>query len=353
MPTAKDVSRGKSMAATGAFRIVLIALVAIVTGASQAQAGGPPCAASRDFEAADFSVPVTELRAGADGQALDALKRIGVKTIIRYYEYPTETLACKTLLKDESDAILAKGLSIAVVFQHNNHDPEIFFDKSRGAEDARRALILAEANGQPHGSAIYFSVDGVDQVMKDLVYEFRKSRGRPMSEARRRDLLARGKARHVAHYQGFLRYRNQVFDVPVDRLGPKTILPFVKHYFVEVDRVFRQSAAAHPGRGTFDIGAYGSGLVCDFLLSNRLVKYCWLAQSTGWPDYQAFRATGKWSLSQENPTTCPDWTYQRDVRKVVQLDFNRVSGSQPNFGQWSVKREDTKAIDRPATCPAP
>lgn len=326
-------------------------VMALVAGAAPASAGAPACSADAGLKAADFSMPVTELRTGAGRPALPALKRMGVRTVIRYYEYPRETLACKTLTAEESDAILAEGLSIAVVFQHNNHDPETFFDASRGRADARRALALAEANGQPFGSAIYFSVDGVDQVMRDLVYEYGVSGGKPMSAARRRSLIADGKGRHVRHYARFLKYRRDVLDVPVDRIGPRSILPFVKRYFADVAEVFRSEAGEHGGR-SYAIGAYGSGYVCDALLKAKLVKYCWLAQSTGWPGYDGFRRSARWSLRQENPTTCQDWTYPRDPSRTVQFDFNQV-GATGDFGQWSTKRAQTVAMTRPETCPAP
>jgi hypothetical protein len=315
-------------------------------------AAGPPCAASGEFQAVDFSFPVTEARASANRPALDALKQFGVRTVFRYYDHPNESLACKTLLKDESDAIIAKGLSVAVVFQHNNDDPETFFDKARGNADATRALALADANGQPYGSAIYFGVDGVDQVMNDVVYEYRISGGRPMTEARKQELTRKGDRKHIRHYERFLKYKDEVFNVPVDRLGPDSMLPFVQRYFTDIDRVFRQAAATNPGKGTYEIGGYGSGLVCDFLLSKKLVRYCWLAQSTGWPQYRKFKDTGPWSLAQELPTSCTDWKNQREPSRPVQFDFNRVNAARPSFGQWSAKRNPASAIDRPVTCPA-
>jgi hypothetical protein len=341
---------GDRMIRLGQFCVGLILWLGVVA-TDEARAGAPPCSAGQEYQAADFSVPVTDLHTTSGGEVLDTLRQFGVRTIIRYYDKPAETLACKTLLPNESDAILAKGFSIAVVFQHHSEDPEIFFDKSRGEEDAERALALAAANGQPYGSAIYFSVDGADQVIDDLVFEYKRSGGKPMTGSRRSKYSDR--QRHIDNYSRFLKYKNDVFGTSIDNLSAKSILPFVRRYFVDVDRVFRKAAAADPGKGTYEIGAYGSGLVCDFLLGNKLVTYCWLAQSTGWPNYSEFKDSGKWSLLQSNPTSCPSWTYRRDASKTPDFDFNKVPAGRPDFGQWSAKRDDAVAIDRPTTCAEP
>ncbi len=311
----------------------------------------PPCLANPDGPVVDLSVPVTELRTVTNDQALNALKQFGVKTIIRYYDFSDESLVCKTLLADESDAILAKGLSIAVVFQHNNDDPETIFDPKRGAADAERALALAAANGQPFGSTIYFGVDGVDQVINDVVYEYALAGGGPMKEARKAELHAKGDDKDIRHYERFLLYKDDVFKGPVKDLRPESMLPFVQRYFSDIARVFREAAAADPSGKTYDIGGYGSGLVCTALLAKPShVKYCWLAQSTGWPGYDAFKAGKAWSLLQENSTVCDGW---RNLRKPgpVDFDFNRVSATKPDFGQWSVKRNPVVPVGRPATCP--
>lgn len=57
-------------------------------------------------------------------------------------------------------------------------------------------------------------------------------------------------------------------------------------------------AAGSPYR----IGVYGSGITCRTLLDAHLVELAWLAQSTGWREYAAFKATRRWALLQK-PTT--------------------------------------------------
>jgi hypothetical protein len=97
--------------------------------------------------------------------------------------------------------------------------------------------------------------------------------------------------------------------------------------------------------------AYGSGLVCEYLASKGLISACWLAQSKGWPNYQAYKASNQWHLSQEMPTTCSGWTYLRDPQQSVEFDFDQVNGSKADFGQWATARPNTIPIARPSTCP--
>lgn len=313
--------------------------------------GQPACEGHDQFKAIDVHRPVTRLRATAGRTGLSALKSFGVQTIIRYYDWETESIACKTLLPAEVDAILASGLSIAVVFQHHNDDPETFIDASRGRTDARRSLALAEANGQPFGTTIYFGVDGVDQAIESAVWEYAKSGGRPISAARERELIgqmgARSFRKHKRFYERFLQYHAAAFNKEPRRITGKDMLPFVKPYFEKVAIEFGRTSPAN----RYEIGAYGSGMVCEFVLANNLAKQCWLSQSTGWPGYAAFRASGRWSLLQQLPTTCAAWVYEGE-KGPVQFDFNQVNPSKPNFGQWSTKRAGTEPIAPPTTCPA-
>lgn len=102
--------------------------------------------------AVDLSRPVNQT-------FLNAVKALGVSTIIRYYDHPNETIRGKTLRRRERDLILKNGLKIAVVFQHNNNQLSSFTEE-RGKADAQRSLALAAENLQPLDSAIYFGVDG-------------------------------------------------------------------------------------------------------------------------------------------------------------------------------------------------
>lgn len=306
----------------------------------------PPCDINPRDAVADFSMPVSELR--YQGKPVwSLLKTFGIKTIIRYYDWDDESLACKTLLNDEARQIIENGFSLAVVFQHFNGDPKTFLDGTRGAKDARRALELAQHNGQPSGTRIYFGVDGPDNVIKDSIYIDGLAKSGRLSE----DFKAKH-PREMAYYRDFLLYRAQSFGPDPATVKPESILPYVRTYFENARRVFEE--AASNGGPRYTIGAYGSGLVCKALSTgeNRLVDDCWLAQSTGWPGYDDYRNNGSWILLQRNPTYCTSWVSMRPGAAKPGFDFNMVRAGKQDFGQWSSKLPGTSDLKRPKNCPA-
>lgn len=130
----------------------------------------------------------------------------------------------------------------------------------RGRQDAERSLMLAAENAQPKGSAIYFGVDGAWSTSYELA-----------------NIMA---------------------------------------YFREVN-------ARMAGSG-YRVGVYGSGLVCNTLLTNSLAELCWLAAPTTWPYFSAWYQTKRWKLVQL-PTT---WCGGRSV------DFNLTNGLVAEYGQF-------------------
>lgn len=86
----------------------------------------------------------------------------GVKTVIRYYNNRnSERHPTKCLTGGELNALFAAGLSVAVVFEQGGGANGRLEDltASTGERDGKRAKTLADALGQPAGSAIYFAVD--------------------------------------------------------------------------------------------------------------------------------------------------------------------------------------------------
>ena len=73
---------------------------------------------------------------------------------------------------------------------------------------------------------------------------------------------------------------------------------YVRPYFQEVSKAMQSSG--------YKIGAYGSGLVCSYLLDEKFVDYCWLANATAWPGYQSFEASKRWILKQHLTTRRAD-----------------------------------------------
>jgi Domain of unknown function (DUF1906) len=301
----------------------------------------PSCNTQAGMSAVDISQPVTTISTVSGKSGVEAFKTIGVKTIARYYDWADGDITCKSLLPNESDVILGAGLNILSIFQHENSDPETFFNASRGTKDAKEALKIAAANGQPGGSAIYFAVDGVDQTIKDSVFEYLVNKGKSMSAARRGRLLKADPSfrKHIKFYARFLSYHHNIFHKSAPDIHAGDMIPFVDRYFKSLNSVLKAD-------GRYKIGGYGSGMVCQHLLGRHLVDYCWLAMSTGWPGSKEFHASGRWSLVQQRSTFCKNWKFKG--RETVRFDFNKVKGG--NYGQWSKKGPVTPASSLPATC---
>lgn len=81
-----------------------------------------------------------------------------------------------------------------------------------------------------------------------------------------------------------------------------TPIYFTVDYDASTEDIQHRIAAYFTGvrlnRGAYKVGVYGSGMVCRMLLEMGLVEYTCLAQSTGWAEYEQFKASGKWNLLQ-------------------------------------------------------
>lgn len=312
----------------------------------------PTCTPGHDFGVADFSAPITDLADRNGTNATTELWRLGIDTIIRYYDHPDETIPCKTLLPEETDFLLDNGFNIAVVFQHRNDSPLTFLDGRRGVRDAERSLELAAANGQPLGSTIYFGVDGVAEAIKGANYQYAINNGAPISASQETEMKQRMGAgnykKHAEFYDIFRTKHQDYFGLPGGKVPPEAILPFVAQYFEDIRGVF-DTHRAQTGIG-YDIGGYGSGLVCDYLLNRGVIARCWLAQSTGWPGYDTFSNSGRWALRQQLVTKCDGWNRTSGGR--VEFDFNEVNARDSDFGQWNYLDDRSPDFTRPVRNPA-
>ena len=259
-------------------RTLLPWLAVCLLVAEPAATAAPVCEPGKGYVAADTAQQVHE-------DFLTKLKGAGIGTIIRYYDWAEETLPGKTLTRRELDLIAKVGMSVAVIFQHHNDCLCTFMAKGRGTRDARRALELAKSFSQPVGSAIYFGVDGVDAQFLSLLSSTDLPSGEPQAR--------------------------------------KFVQTYVHRYFKDVSGVMQSTG--------YKIGAYGSGLVCSYLLDEKLVELCWLANATSWPGYLRFEASKRWALKQHLPTRKADCF-------GVGVDLNSGPSSPVDFGQWAPKR---------------
>lgn len=185
--------------------------------------GGVPnlestCPAPGIFGAVDLSQYCTQ-------RFLDAMKYLGVKTIVRYFDWPgSPTLPQKIPTAAELALIKKNGFKFLGIFQHSNNRIASFTPE-RGLKDAGVALELAKKWGQPQGAAIYFGID---------------------------------------------------FDPSAAEVnGPVT------EYAKNFSRLVR-------GAG-FRVGAYGSGLSLRTLLDAKIIDLAWLSMSTGFRESKDFK----------------------------------------------------------------
>ncbi len=176
---------------------------------------------------------IADTAARLDVAKAKALRAAGVQTVLRYYSHLPPSIPGKDLQPEEARITLGEGLSIGSVFQHYNNCFRTF-ENAWGKEDAEQALRMAEAAGQPEGSAVYFGVDA------DWPY------------AAMRD-------------------------------------PVLK-YFEDVKRVFEGANIA--------VGVYSNGCLCHAIREKGLAEYFWLSGSTGHSGTQAFYNTGQWTMFQ-------------------------------------------------------
>jgi Domain of unknown function (DUF1906) len=176
---------------------------------------------------------ITDTAQRLDVAKAKALYKHGARTVFRYYSHLPPSLPGKDLQPEEARIILGEGLSIGSVFQHYKNCFRTF-ENAWGREDAEQALRMAEAAGQPEGSAIYFGVDA---------------------------------------------------DWPYAALRD----PILK-YFEDVKQVF--------DRANIAVGIYSNGCICNAVREKGFAQYFWLSGSTGHSGTQAFYNTGNWTMFQ-------------------------------------------------------
>jgi hypothetical protein len=328
-------------AATIATYYLMVAVIANAVAAvdiSYIPKKGPECAPNPGFTTADFSVSLVGLSAG-NRAALTELRRFNVTTVFRYYDHVNETLPGKTLHRTESDAILAAGMRLGVVFQHHNDDPAKFLIPEIGRKDADRALALALENKQPRNSAIYFGVDGPERHLDNLIKEYISSSGQPMSDDRRAELQQQHRSYFIESYQNFLDYGPVRFNVsPLDGVNSEMMKPVIAQYFKEIRTTFDADAQRHGDSG-YKIGMYCTAAMCLLGDDQRLADYFWVSpEGRNDPEYRTFLSRdGHWHLVQQLPTKCAGWGPTPD-HQILEFDFNFVSPKRSNFGQWGTKK---------------
>lgn len=147
--------------------------------------------------------------------------------VVRYYNINNPL---KSLSLPEAHFLSTAGLNIAVVWENGYPTNPSYFSHAKGVDDGTSAYYYASHQiGQPSLTPIYFAVD-YDATQNDINNSI------------------------VAYFQG------------------------IKDGFNTISG----------GNPIYDVGVYGSGLVCSTLLIRNLVNFTWLAESMGWQGSRTF-----------------------------------------------------------------
>jgi len=184
-----------------------------------------------------------------------------------------------------------RAIGIKTIIRYYDHEDETLPGKT--LRRSERDLILA--NG--------FKAAVVFQHHNDQFASFTALRG--SQDAERSFALAKENSQP----------RGSTIYFGVD--GPWKELTSITAYFTEV--------YARLARTGYRVGVYGSGFVCNALLTSGLAETCWLAAPTAWPEYHAYYQARRWGLAQLRPTQCGGRS----------VDFNLVNGSDADYGQFS------------------
>jgi len=184
-----------------------------------------------------------------------AIKQLGADFVGRYYRLPTSKW--DALTASEAQALSGGKLKIVSLWESRS-DVLDHFSHSSGVDEGTSAYRQAMKAGQQPRTPIYFAVD---------------------------------------------------FDC-----SDAGISGAVNDYFRGVAEGFVTIGSGNPA---YDIGVYGSGNTCGWLLTHERVKYTWMALSTGWGGFKTFK---DWNIKQLT-----------EVKKPFDHDTNEAKS---NYGAW-------------------
>ena len=165
------------------------------------------------------------------------LQQHNVSVVGRYYSTAHPS---RVLTKAEAEEISRAGIMMFTVYEDHGRP---VLTKDQGRSDGKTALDQAQATGQPHGTAIYFAVEGLPDG----------------------------------------------YDTPD--------LPAIKDYFSGVQLSIGNA---------YKLGVYSDGVVCKELQDDGVCAFTWLSASNAFPGTRAYLASRKWALHQTLPLD-QDW----------------------------------------------
>jgi hypothetical protein len=183
------------------------------------------------------------------------LKAAGTEFVGRYYRNSTSRWA--PLTHAEGQALSSNGLVLVALWESRS-DVIDHFSYTAGVDEGTSAYRQAMNAGQPADTPIYFAVD---------------------------------------------------FDCPIAGIAGS-----INDYFRGVVHGFDAISSDTP---SYNVGVYGSGNTCGWLLAHQRVKYTWLAQSRGWGGFATFT---KWNIKQ-GPAKAKPFDYDTDEAKADYGNF--------------------------------
>jgi hypothetical protein len=215
-----------------------------------------------EFRGQSLIAELENMSAGIDC-ALDCTKKVawikanGNDFLARYYRNAASKWTA--LAANEARAISAAGIAIVALWESNSAVAE-HFSYTTGVDEGTTAYKQAMNTGQPARTPIYFAVD---------------------------------------------------FDC-----SNLQIAGAINDYFRGIEHGFNAIGSDAPA---YDVGVYGSGNACRWLLAHQRVSHTWLAQSTGWGGYKTFSS----------------WNIKQGPTKSKTFDFD-TNEAKPNYGGFSV-----------------
>jgi hypothetical protein len=203
-------------------------------------------------------------------QNAECIKAAGYDFVFRYYSLRTR-FPEKIVTVDEIKAIGAAGLQLAICYEYGG-DHSAYFTQSTGERDGNYAYQFAQRMHQPPDSAIYFAVD-YDPELPEIVSG-------------------------------------------------------IRDYFRGVLSGFNSSSHNQP---LYQIGAYGSGVVCEWLRNNLpFVNFSWLAMPEKWSGRDSY---DDWNVKQSKATE--DLCGFKRYRNGLDADYETIESNTANFGQFT------------------
>jgi hypothetical protein len=203
------------------------------------------------------------------------IKAKSLSFVGRYYRMPPPASLKTPLTASEAKALTQSGLSIVSLFEYLSGANGAIdtLNYNTGVGQGQVAYEQAVGAKQPANTPIYFAVDNDYDIT------------------------------------------NAAYANPID------------DYFRGVSDGYKKAAGT--GGAIYQVGVYGSGLVCGWVLQNKRATYAWLAESVDWSGYRSFT---DWNIKQSSGDLSMILDPNYEPGDDPSFDFDQMN---PNCGAWT------------------